>query len=138
LLQTAGTDPATLEYRRVTVQGTYRSGDQVLTAPRSRDGRPGPQVLTVLDRDAGPPVLVDRGWLPFVRGQMTAPDPPAGDIRVEGSLRAREPGDIGTGEQVARIVPAQIGERLGQPLPEFYVELWDQQPAPSASDPLPA
>ena len=155
LLATVGPDASALEYRRVTVAGRYQADGQVLTAPRSRDGRPGPQVLTVLRGDwfhetrgrPAPPdggsqredgvVLVDRGWIPFAR-DAAAPAPPAGDVRVEGIVRAPEPGDVGAAEQVARIVPQRIGERLGQPLPPYYVQLWRQQPPPTGGAPLPA
>jgi cytochrome oxidase assembly protein ShyY1 len=135
LLATAGRELSALEYRRVTVDGRYRADGQVLTAPRSRDGRPGPQVLTVLQRDGGAALLIDRGWIPFDR-DASAPAPPAGDVRIDGIVRGPEPGGIGDGDQVARIVPSQIAGRVGQDLPDFYVELWDQQPA-TAGAPLP-
>jgi surfeit locus 1 family protein len=132
-----GDDPDALEFRRVVVNGRYQPEGQLLTAPRSRDGRPGPQVLTVLDAGDGARVLVDRGWIPFDRAAVRAPAPPEGSVRVEGIVLGPEPGATGTGEQVARIVPRQIGERTGQALPAFYVELWDQRPAVPATGPLP-
>lgn len=132
-----GDDPDALEFRRVVVNGRYQPEGQLLTAPRSRDGRPGPQVLTVLDAGDGTPVLVDRGWIPFDRAAVQAPAPPEGSVHVEGIVRGPEPGALGTGEQVARIVPRQIGERSGQPLTAFYVQLWEQRPPVSASGPLP-
>jgi surfeit locus 1 family protein len=127
-----------LVYRRVVVDGHYRSVDQLLTAPRSRAGRPGQQVLTVLERDGAAPVLIDRGWIPFARDSRRGPGAPDGSVRVEGILRVAEPGDIGTGEQVARIVPAQIAERLAQPLLDVYVQLQHQQPPVRGAAPLPA
>lgn len=132
-----GQDVGGLEYRRVTVSGHYRSDDQLLTAPRSRDGQPGPVVLTVLQRDAGSPVLIERGWVPFNRDVVTAPAPPGGTVRVEGIVRGPEPGAAGDADQVAQIVPAEIAERIGQPLPPYYVQLLDQRPA-AAGVPLPA
>jgi cytochrome oxidase assembly protein ShyY1 len=135
LLRSVGRDASALEYRRVTVDGRYRSDDQLLTAPRSRDGRPGPQVLTVLQRNGGTAVLVDRGWIPFNR-DTPVPPPPDGDVRIDGIVRGPEPGGIGGADQVAHIVPSQIGERIGQELPAFYVELWGQQPQSSGA-PLP-
>lgn len=136
LLDTVGTDLSDLEYRRVTVDGRYLPDTGLLTGPRSRDGRPGPQVLTVLQRDSGA-VLVDRGWIPFNRAQVTAPPPPPGQVTVDGIVRAAEPGQIGDGAQVAHIVPTQIADRVGVTLPPFYIELWDQQPFESTA-PLPA
>jgi cytochrome oxidase assembly protein ShyY1 len=132
-----GRDPDALEFRRVVVSGRYQPEGQLLTAPRSRDGRPGPQVLTVLDADGGTPILVDRGWIPFDRDTVRPPPPPGGTVRVEGIVRAPEPGVAGTAEQVARIVPLQIGERSGQQLPAYYVELWEQRPPVPAAGPLP-
>jgi cytochrome oxidase assembly protein ShyY1 len=138
LVVDVGRNPAALEFRRVVVSGRYQPEEQLLTAPRSRDGRPGPQVLTVLEADARTSVLVDRGWIPFDRDVVRAPPPPRGRVRVEGVVRGPEPGAIGNGDQVLRIVPEQIAERLGRPLPPFYVELWDQRPPISAEAPLPA
>lgn len=137
LLHTVGRDVDALEFRRVVVSGRFQPEGQLLTAPRSRDGRPGPQVLTVLETDGGDPVLVDRGWIPFDREIDRAPPAPDGAVRVEGILRGPEPGFIGTGDQVARIDPQQIADRIGQPLPGYYLELWDQQPPLSAGAPLP-
>lgn len=137
LLQTVGPDVDALEFRRVVVRGRFQPEGQLLTAPRSRDGRPGPQVLTVLQSEAGDLVLVDRGWIPFDRDVVRAPPAPDGPVRVDGILRGPEPGAIGTGDHVARIVPEQIGDRLGQQLPGFYLELWAQQPPPPAGAPLP-
>jgi cytochrome oxidase assembly protein ShyY1 len=138
LVARVGRDPAALEFRRVVVTGRYLPGEQLLTAPRSRDGRPGPQVLTVLQGDGGTSVLVDRGWIPFDRDVVQAPPAPVGHVHVEGVVRGPEPGAIGDGDQVARIVPQLIGQRIGQPLPPFYVELWDQRPPISVAAPLPA
>ncbi|HSK97836.1 MAG TPA: SURF1 family protein [Euzebyales bacterium] len=136
LVGRVGPDPRALVFRRVVVGGRYRPEGQLLTAPRSRDGRPGPQVLTVLDTDGGAPVLVDRGWIPFERDTVP-PAPPPGRVQVEGIVRAPEPGAAGTAEQVVRIVPRQIGERSGLRLPAYYVELWGQRPDVPATGPLP-
>ncbi|HSJ44025.1 MAG TPA: SURF1 family protein [Euzebyales bacterium] len=134
----AGVGGATddLEFRRVTVAGTF-AGAQVLTAPRNYAGRPGQQVLSVLERADGPAVLVDRGWMPFDRGAQQPPAAPDGRVEVHGVLRLRESGDVGAADQVAQIVPAQIAERLGRRLAPFYVQLQGQQPPPAAGSPTP-
>jgi cytochrome oxidase assembly protein ShyY1 len=137
LLQTVGTDVDALEFRRVVVSGRFQPEGQLLTAPRSRDGRPGPQVLTVLELEGGDPVLVDRGWIPFDRNADRPPPAPDGPVRIGGIVRSPEPGSIGTGDQVARIDPRQIADRVGRPLPGYYVQLWDQQPPLPAGAPLP-
>lgn len=133
----SGASADDLDLRRVTVEGSYVGEAQVLTAPRTVDGRPGQQVLSVLERADGPAVLVDRGWIPFDRTTLRAPPVPDGRVRITGVARAREPDDIGNGAQVLRIVPAQIAARLGRPLLPFYVQLRSQEPATGTAAPRP-
>jgi len=135
-LADAGGDPGAVEFRRVTVAGTY-AGPQVLTAPRPYTGRPGQQVLSVLEHDDGRAVLVDRGWIPFDSRSQQVPPTPDGRVRVEGVVRLREPGDVGDAAQVAQIVPAQIGQRVGRDLAPFYVQLRRQRPAAPVGAPRP-
>lgn len=131
-----GRDPAALEYRQVTVTGRYVSGAQVLTAPRSREGQPGPHVLTVLDTDAGPDLLVDRGWVPLTR-DLAAPAPPSGQVTLSGTLRSPETGNVGQAEQVLRIAPDAVADRLDRPLLDTWLALETQRPALTAAAPLP-
>lgn len=131
-------EPDAVEFRRVRVQGAFLPAAQLLTAPRSFEGRPGQQVLSVLEPDDGPAVLVDRGWIPFDRATARPPPVPAGDVRIEGVLRAAEPGAIGDATQVVRIVPRQIARRLGRPLAAGYVQLRSQRPTdPGGPRPTP-
>jgi surfeit locus 1 family protein len=51
-----------LEWRRVTAEGRYRSGGDVLVANRSQDAQPGYWLVSLLERDDGPPVAVMRGF----------------------------------------------------------------------------
>lgn len=133
VLATEGDDPSDLDLRPVEVTGRYVADAQVLTAPRTVAGRPALQVLSVLDPGQGQPaLLVDRGWLPFDRGTTRAPPVPDDTVTVTGILRAGEPGDIGDGQQVARIAPAQIGDRLEVGLRTVYVQLRRQEPPSSA------
>lgn len=136
VLAGVGGDPTAAELRRVTVEGTYADA-QVVTAPRSIAGQPGQQVLAVLERDGGPAVLVDRGWVPFGSRADRPPAPPDGRVSVDGVVRLREPGDIGGARQVAQIVPAQIAERLDRDLAPFYVQVLRQRPAASPDAPRP-
>lgn len=50
-------------YQRVTVSGRYDPARQFLLENVSHDGRPGIRVLTPLRREAGPTVMVDRGFI---------------------------------------------------------------------------
>jgi cytochrome oxidase assembly protein ShyY1 len=117
-------------FRRVEVAGTFAK-TQLLTAPRSVEGRPGHQVLGVLERDGRPAVLVDRGWIPFDRASQPPPVP-EGTVAITGVARAPEPGDLGASDQVARIAPAPIAERLDRTLTPVYVQAADQRPRASA------
>lgn len=128
-----------LDFRRVEVEGAFVEGQQLLTAPRSFDGRPGQQVLSVLEPAGadGPAVLVDRGHIPFDRETTGAPPVPDGRVRLTGVLRSAEPGDVGDAEQVARVVPAQIADRLGRPLRDVFLQLRGQEPTPAAGAPQP-
>lgn len=137
-----GRAPDELEFRRVEVTGTFVEGRQLLTAPRSFDGRPGQQVLSVLEPRAGGAagdraLLVDRGHIPFDRATTAAPPVPEGEVRLRGILRTAEPGDAGGAEQVARIVPGQIADRLDRPLHDVYLQVRDQQPPAAAGSPEP-
>ena len=137
-LSDVGGDTGRLELRRVSVAGTF-TGEQVLTAPRNYAGQPGQQVLAVLERPDGTAVLVDRGWIPFDSRAQQAPAVPEGRVEVRGVVRLRESCDLRAAAQVARIVPAQIAQRLGRSLTRFYVQLQSQQPpaAPGAPRPTP-
>lgn len=134
LLAAEGDDPADLDLRPVVVTGRYVADTQVLTAPRTIDGRPAQQVLSALEpADGGSALLVERGWLPFDRGTTQAPPAAGGTVQVTGILRAGEPGAIGDGAQVARIAPDQIADRLALPLRDVYVQLRRQEPASPAT-----
>ncbi len=137
VLSDVGGDAELAQFRRVEVDGTFAAGQQLLTAPRSFEGRPGQQVLSLLQRDGRPAVLVDRGWIPFDRAARPPPVPD-GAVRIEGIVRAAEPGDIGGGAQVARIAPGQIAERLDRPLEVVFVQAAGQSsPAPGSPRPTP-
>ncbi|TBW56492.1 SURF1 family protein [Marinobacter halodurans] len=57
----------------VELRGHYRADHQWLLDNRTRDGRPGYEVLTLFEPEAGPPVLVNRGWLQAPRRRDELP-----------------------------------------------------------------
>lgn len=120
------------QFRRVEVTGTF-ADTQLLTAPRSYEGQPGHQVLAVLERDGGQAVLVDRGWIPFDRS--SAPPPvPDGTVAITGVARAGETGDIGASDQVARIAPDAIAQRLDTTLAPVFVQASAVTPQQSTAE----
>ncbi|WP_303288368.1 SURF1 family protein [Marinobacter sp. SS8-8] len=73
--------------RPVTLTGLYRSRSWLLDN-RTRDGVPGYEVLTVFRPVSGPPVVVNRGWVPAprTRGQLPEVDPPEGVFTLQGRI----------------------------------------------------
>lgn len=78
------------EFRRVAVTGAFRHDGELRLNARSQRGNTGYDIVTPLERsDGGPPVLINRGWVPYSRkepgarpeGQVTGP------VTVEGILR---------------------------------------------------
>ncbi len=132
LLARVGDDPDALAYRRVRVRGEYLDG-QLLTSPRSRDGRPGQQVLTVLRSSGGIAVLADRGTVPY-SSELAPGDvaPPAGSVEVEGVLLPPELGQPAQTEQVTRIVPEALEARVGAPLLSAPLLVRQQRPDPGS------
>lgn len=140
-------DVADLAYRRVVVEGEYRAEEEVLLSTRSRNGRPGHHILTPLESEAGPAVIVDRGWVPLAWGDPPPVEqarPPGGSVRVEGVLfpsqEAARWGSLdGEGvrlEFVSAVDVARLGEVVSGALYPLYVLAAEQ--APAQPDGLPA
>lgn len=136
LLADTGGDPDELAYRRVRVTGEYLAGQQVATVPRSRRGRPGNLLLTPLEPEGdAPPVLVERGWVPFAREGVPTEQaaPPTGEVVVEGVLLPGE-GDgsrsvFNDAGLVTLIDATAIRDDLGLHLQPLALRLLDQEPA---------
>ncbi len=141
LLGGPGVEPGDVEWRPVTASGTYLP-DQVLVFNRTQNGRAGDNVLTALQLDGGPIVLINRGFVPL--GTET-PDPPTGDVEVLGLARRsqlRERGgltDTGDGPvtEVRRVEIERIAPQLGDLVAPMYVDLISSQPAAGPGDPEP-
>lgn len=81
-------DEAALEFRRVTVTGTFRPEEEVLQRNRSYRNQTGFHVLTPLELEGGGVVLVRRGWVPssLDTPPVTQAQPPSGAVSVVGVL----------------------------------------------------
>jgi cytochrome oxidase assembly protein ShyY1 len=84
----AGVTPE-LEWRQVTLTGTYLPEADGVVRLRVLDGNPAVEVLTPMRLDDGRVVAVDRGYAPVAGGQATAtyPAPPTGSVPVTARLR---------------------------------------------------
>ena len=141
-----------VEYRPVTVTGTYRTDQQVLVANRSNGGAPGYWVLTPVEQSDGTAVVVNRGWVPNSydeAGPWTDFDPPSGPVTVAGMVRApqvRASGGLVTGPKdpesgvlrvLARVDVARLAQQVPEPVLPLYVMLTAQQPVQGGSLPAP-
>jgi cytochrome oxidase assembly protein ShyY1 len=81
-----------LDWRQVSVSGSYLADAEGLVRLRVVDGKPAFEVLTPLRTDDGRLLLVDRGYVPAQDGVTVPPfaAPPAGPVALVGRLRADE------------------------------------------------
>jgi surfeit locus 1 family protein len=97
-------DEQAVEFRRVSVTGTFRPDEEVLQRNRVQRGLQGLDVLTPLDLGDGLTLLVRRGWVPTTMDTppLTDAPPPTGLVTVTGILErsvtqptfgARDPDD---------------------------------------------
>ena len=83
MLPAALDDAASFTWRRVWLEGRFRHEAEMFLAARTHDRRVGYQVITPFERESGPVVLVNRGWVPIDNKEPEARQ--AG--QVEGTLR---------------------------------------------------
>jgi cytochrome oxidase assembly protein ShyY1 len=91
VLPAGGVTPA-VEWRQVTVTGTYLADAEALVRLRVYDGKPAFEVLTPLRTADGQVVAVDRGYVTAASGAVVPsyPPPPAGEVTIAARLRADE------------------------------------------------
>ncbi len=137
-----------LEYRTVSATGTYQADQEVLVRSRSVNGAPGSWVLTPLLLDDGRGVVVNRGWIPnngrleAVPAEQAAPE---GPVTVTGLVRLTETrGRFGSQDpptgvltNLARADIARLDAQVPEDLLPVYVQLTDQDPAVTPTDPGP-
>ncbi|HYO39537.1 MAG TPA: SURF1 family protein [Nocardioidaceae bacterium] len=127
------------EWRRVTASGRYQPDHSVVIRYQTRDGASGVDIVTPLRTDAGPVLLVDRGWLQTENAgvdRVDAPAPPAGRVRVVGWVRSDATGQAATvtDSSARAISSSEIGRTLDGPVYGGFVDLQDETPA--AATPL--
>lgn len=132
------------EWRRVTLQGEYLPGDEVLLRMRPVDSSPAFQALTPFRLDSGETILVNRGFTVPIDGNipdMTAA--PAGEVTIHGHARLNEiapttaPMEDQGYRQVYGIHTQQVAEVVGVPLARDYVQLSAGEPGELNAIPVP-
>jgi surfeit locus 1 family protein len=141
---TAGQD---LEFRTVSLQGTFDVGEEVLIRSRTSNGEAGFHVVTPLVTPGEEAVLVNRGWVPLSLDAPQAPEalPPAGRVEVVGTIRESESApslgpedpDDGVLLRMFWIDIPRIQRQSSHTLSPVYVELQSQSPAQSTAIPIP-
>jgi cytochrome oxidase assembly protein ShyY1 len=135
------TGPASsMEFRRVSVRGTYDEAASVLVKSRSLDGQAGFWVATPMLLDDGRAVEVVRGFAQFTDLPSTdvfnSMPPPSGTVTVtglamlsqhRGSFGPRDP-NTGTLTQVVRVDLGRIQQQYPRKLLPVWVQLQTQTP----------
>lgn len=134
-------DPVTPdeEWTRVTATGTYDADASVVVRYRTRDGASGVDVVVPLVLADGTSLLVDRGWFATDNRGTTpedVPAPPAGEVEIEGWVRADAAGDSTevTDQSTRAISSAEIGPAIDQEVLAGFVDL--RLESPEAERPL--
>ncbi len=122
------------EWRRIQATGTYLPDRSTVIRYQTREGASGVDIVTPLRTDAGPLLLVDRGWMSTGNvgaNSVNAPPPAAGPVTVVGWVRADATGDAATvTDGSARAISSvQIAKTLGGPVYGGFVDAEKESPA---------
>ncbi len=128
MVQGAGPDLDTLEYRRASTRGEWDPSYEVYVRSQVRDGRSGLWVVTPLVLEDGQAVMVNRGWVP-VELNRTEAAPLPGGVEVIGVVRAsRSRSALGPTDQpgvedtIARVDLSLLDTYVPYPLLGVYLE----------------
>lgn len=138
-----------VQYRPVTVTGTYAPDQEVLVRNRTSNGMPGFWMVTPLVLEDGTAVAVNRGWVPFATTDPDGPwpeyEPTPGVVTVTGMIREGQvrtsgfvggPTDAAEGRltTLSRVDLGRLQQQVDETLYPVSIDLRTQQPAPG---PLP-
>lgn len=137
VLAPGGTVDDADEWRVVTATGTYDVEDTVIVRYRTRDGDSGVDAVVPLVTQDGTALLVDRGWMASDNqgaSPTDLPEPPSGEVTVEGWVRADATGDSTAVDDhsTRAISSAAIGAALDRPVYGGFVELRSEDGQPAA------
>lgn len=140
-----GAVPESVEFRRVSITGTYDAAGEVLVRNRSQGGAPGAWVVTPLVQADGTAVAVVRGWVPLDIDPPAPPfpgsEPPQGPVTVTGLVQlSQEQGTFGgtdpatgTLRTLARVDVARLDQQIDSTFQPVYVVLDGQTPPQAAA-----
>jgi cytochrome oxidase assembly protein ShyY1 len=135
LLSTRSDPSSDHEWRTVTATGHYDAAHQLAVLYRTNGGRPGVDVVTPFVTDAGPAVLVDRGWVPTAANGNTSvrlPPPATGTVTLTGRVRVDSDGghsEVTPSQGSVRAISASaIRPSLPYPVYDGFVQLTKESP----------
>jgi surfeit locus 1 family protein len=137
-----------LDYRRVTVRGTFDPAHEVLLRNRSLDGATGYHLITPLRLSGSDRVvLIDRGWVPLALAdpaQRALLPVPSGEVGITGVSRITQRGGRPADPPLTADRPRlerwfwmdleRMQQQMPYPLTAFYVV---QEPDAASADALP-
>lgn len=125
------------EGQPVIISGRYVPDRQWLLDNRTRDGRVGYEVLSLLQPTEGPPVVVNRGWVAGMRNRADLPAVSTGSAMQRLEARVADwpaPPVIGAVEQqtgwpkrVQSLTHEAAARTSGEPVSETFLRLADEQ-----------
>jgi surfeit locus 1 family protein len=129
LLDEAGGDLASIEYRRAGVTGTFDPENEVLIRSQVEQGQAGFHVITPLLTEDGDAILVNRGWVPLTMDRPPVDaTPEAGMVSQQGwahltqTRPALGPVDPpGHADVLNRVDIERIEEQTGYELAPIYL-----------------
>lgn len=140
---TPTTDPDDVEWRQVTVSGTYLPDGSVSVVNRSQNGAAGVNVAVPLLLDDGRILVVNRGFVPLIADEV--PPVPALEVELVGRLRdtqVRRTGQLsdpaeGVLTEVQRIDLERLESQLDGEVVPMYVDLVTSSPSEPDGPPFP-
>lgn len=134
-------DPEALEWRNVTVTGTYDPERQFTVVNVSQDGTGGTDPVNGLVLDDGTVLIVNRGFLP---GAQPTPAPPTGEVEVTGRVRLTQTAKLGQASddgsqeltQIRRVDLDALSQQFEQKVLPVYIDQLDLSAEPSGMRPV--
>lgn len=129
-------DPASLEWRNVTVTGVYDTERQFTVVNVSQDGTGGTDPVNGLLLDDGTVLIVNRGFLP---GAQPTPAPPAGEVTLTGRVRLSQKATLGQASddgsqeltQIRRVDLDALSQQFDQTVLPIYIDQLDLSEEPA-------
>ncbi len=141
-LLVTGANVDDVEWRPVSVSGTYEPAGTIQIVNRSQFGQAGENIVTPMRLSDGRVLLVNRGFLPL---DVTPPPPPTGIVSVTGRLRLSQvrtfaqlgDPDDGVLDVAQRVDIERLARQIDGDVLPMYVDVYESSPAETEPVPQP-